>query len=411
MAIYVIFILTYLLIASRRLSFIPIGRPAGALLGAVLMVVFGALTPSETYKAVDHDTILLLFGTMVLTVYLERARFFDWVAHGALSICKTPARLLWAIALLSGGLSSLLVNDTVCLFLTPVVISACNRAGLPLGPYLIALATSANIGSAATLVGNPQNMIIGSMSGLGFLRFIGIAGPASGVGLLVNGLLLWLYYGRTLPQRMGYEMRGEAPQRSDNLWLVIVVVVGVIGGFFMGFHLGYTTLAGVMVLILADRKDPRDVFGRVDWALLLFFCSLFIVVAGLAKTGVVERCWSASADYLSFFQTRGIVFFSTLMTIGSNLVSNVPMVLLTGPHMGQLGQTDLGWVLLAFTTTVAGNFTLIGSVANIIVAEGARDHYRLGFFEYLRFGLVSTVLVMIAGVTMIVHLASSWNGP
>jgi Na+/H+ antiporter NhaD/arsenite permease-like protein len=270
LAIYVVFILVYLLIASRRLSLIPIGRPAGALLGAVLMVVFGAPTPSETYQAVDHHTILLLFGTMVLTVYLERARFFDWVAHGALSVCRTPARLFWATALLSGGLSSLLVNDTACLFLTPVVISACNRAGLPLGPYLIALATSANIGSAATLAGNPQNMIIGSMSGLAFSRFIGLAGPAAGVGLFLNGLLLWIYYGRSLPQQMGDEMVGEAPQRSDNLWLVIVVTMGVIGGFFMGFHLGYTTLAGVMVLILADLKDPGDVFGRVDWTLLLF---------------------------------------------------------------------------------------------------------------------------------------------
>lgn len=402
-AIYVIFIITYLLIASRRLSLIPIGRPAGALLGAVLMVLFGALTPSETYRAVDHDTILLLFGTMVLTVYLERARFFDWAAHGVLSVCRTPARLLWATALLSGGLSALLVNDTVCLFLTPVVITACNRAGLPLGPYLIALATSANIGSAATLVGNPQNMIIGSMSGLAFSRFIGLAGPAAGVGLVVNGLLLWLYYGRTLTQRMGDETVGEAPQRADHLWLVIVVTVGVICGFFMGFHLGYTTLAGVMVLVLADRKDPRDVFGRVDWALLLFFCCLFIVVAGLAKTGLVDRCWSASAEYLSLVETRGIVLFSALMTVGSNLVSNVPMVLLAGPHMCEFGQTDLGWVLLAYTTTVAGNFTLIGSVANIIVAERARDHYRLGFFEYLRFGLVSTVLVMTAGVATIVY--------
>ncbi len=407
LAIYVIFIITYLLIASRRLSLIPIGRPAGALLGAVLMVLFGALTPSETYRAVDHDTILLLFGTMVLTVYLERARFFDWVAHGVLSVCRTPSRLLWATALLSGGLSALLVNDTVCLFLTPVLISACNRAGLPLGPYLIALATSANIGSAATLVGNPQNMIIGSMSGLAFSRFIGLAGPAAGVGLLVNGLLLWLYYGRALPERIGDETVGEAPQRADHLWLVIVVTVGVIVGFFMGFHLGYTTLAGVMVLVLADRKDPREVFGRVDWALLLFFCCLFIVVAGLAKTGLVDRCWSASAEYLSLVETRGIVLFSALMTVGSNLVSNVPMVLLAGPHMRELGQTDLGWVLLAYTTTVAGNFTLIGSVANIIVAERARDHYRLGFFEYLRFGLVSTVLVMFAGVATIVHFAPS----
>jgi len=159
-----VFLLTYVLIASRWLSLLPIGRPAGALLGAVLMLVMGALTPEESYAAIDYDTIVLLFGTMVLTVYLERAGFFEWLAGRVLSLSRTPLGLLTATSLISGFLSALLVNDTVCLFLTPVVISACIRANLPLGPYLIALATSANIGSSATLVGNPQNMIIGSLT-------------------------------------------------------------------------------------------------------------------------------------------------------------------------------------------------------------------------------------------------------
>jgi len=401
LSIYVVFLVTYVLIASRRLSILPIGRPAGALLGAVLMVFIGALTPVETYQSIDHDTILLLFATMGITVYLEQAGFFDWLAQFILSLCKTPLHLLMGTALLAGGLSALLVNDTVCLFLTPVILSACIRANLPMGPYLIALATSANIGSAATLVGNPQNMIIGSYSGFNFAKFLAFAGPAAGIGLLINMILLWLYYRHRLPSSMPESVVHARKVDSKRLTSAVIVTGGVIAGFFAGFHLAYTALTGLMVLILANHRDPRDVFSRIDWPLLLFFCCLFIVVAGLAKTGIIEKSWLLSAPFLGFSKASGLFLFSALMTIGSNLISNVPMVLMTGPHLGALGSDQLGWVLLAFTTTVAGNFTLLGSVANIIVAEMAREHYALGFFEYLRFGVISTILVLAAGVAVI----------
>jgi len=312
--------------------------------------------------------------------------------------------LLWGVAALSGGLSAFLVNDTVCVFLTPVVVTACRRGKLPPGPYLIGLATSANIGSAATLVGNPQNMIIGSLSGFPFGQFVLFAAPAAGIGLLLNMLLLYVFYYRRLPSQIHHPASPNAAVDPRNLFTALAVTVGVILGFFAGFHLGYTALTGVAFLILADRKDPRDVFSRVDWSLLLFFCCLFIVVHGLAKTGIIEQSWKQSAPYLTYTNTQGLFLFSALMTLGSNLVSNVPMVLLTGPHLTELGSTQMGWVLLAYTTTVAGNFTLIGSVANIIVAERARDHYTLGFREYLRFGLPSTILVLIAGVTMICYV-------
>jgi len=157
-------------------------------------------------------------------------------------------------------------------------------------------------------------------------------------------------------------------------------------------------------LVVADRRDPRDVFSRVDWSLLLFFCCLFIVVAGLAKTGIIERTWRISAPYFVLSETSGLASFSALVTFGSNLISNVPMVMLTGPHLHELGSVDLGWVLLAFVSTIAGNFTLLGSVANIIVAERAREVYSLGFREYLRFGLPSTILVLAVGVSVIYFL-------
>jgi Na+/H+ antiporter NhaD/arsenite permease-like protein len=183
--------------------------------------------------------------------------------------------------------------------------------------------------------------------------------------------------------------------------LTLLVTGGVIAGFFAGFHLGYTAVAGAVILVVADRRDPRDVFSRVDWALLLFFCCLFIVVAGVAKTGIIESAWRMSAPYLVLSETSGLAAFSALITLGSNLISNVPMVMLTGPHLHELGSADLGWVLLAYVSTIAGNFTLLGSVANIIVAERARDDYTLGFREYLRFGLPSTILVMAVGVSVI----------
>jgi len=244
-------------------------------------------------------------------------------------------------------------------------------------------------------------MIIGSLSDIPFTEFLLFTGPAAAIGLLLNMGLLWFYYGRKLPDHMGqYREQGFQYDRK-RLAIVLTITIAVICGFFAGFHLGYTALAGVMILILVENKDPRHVFARVDWSLLLFFCCLFIVVAGLDKTGIIEKSWDISAPYLSFSQPSGLIFFSGLMTFGSNLISNVPMVLMTGPYLNSLGAARLGWVLLAFTTTVAGNFTILGSVANIIVAERARDHYTLGFFEYLRFGIVSTFMVLLVGVTVI----------
>ncbi len=409
--IVAIFALTYALIAARRLHWLPIGRPAGALIGAVLVVMAGialapgrpeALTPEESFAAVDANTIALLLAMMLLTAYLERAGFFNRVAGAILRLCRTPRKLLAAVAVLAAVLSVFLVNDTVCLFLTPVVVLVCARARLPLGPYLIALATSANIGSAATLVGNPQNMIVGNLSGIAFTRFIALCGPAALVALTVNIGLLQAIYGRKLPSTFTLpeqvENRALTPGVRGQFALVCVVTVLIVAGFFVGLHLAYTALAGVAVLMLADRREPREAFARVDWSLLVFFCGLFIVVAGLRETGLVDEIWRAAAPALDLSTASGAAAFTGLMAAGSNLVSNVPMVLLAGPHLGAGENAELGWVLLAFVTTVAGNLTLVGSVANIIVAERARDHYTLGFIEYLKFGAVSTTLALAAGV-------------
>ncbi|MBK9753630.1 MAG: anion transporter [Nannocystis sp.] len=396
-AVVTVFLATYLLVATRRLTWLPVGRVAGALLGAAVMVAIGGLTPAQSFAAIDHDTILLLFGMMLLIVYLERGGLFARVVAGALTLARTPGQLLVLVSLLSGILSAFLVNDAVCLLLTPIVVALGVRAGLPLAPYLLAICTSANIGSAATLVGNPQNMIIGNLSGLGFGEFMALAGPPALVGLAINTGLLWLYYRRRLPA-------GSLPAAPDRVLaidpLVLPVLALVTIGFLAGLHLGYTALAGALVFVVRDRRAPEAALAKVDWGLLVFFCGLFIVVQALANTGLPARVWAGAAP--SQLGSPGeLAAFTGLLALGSNVVSNVPMVLLAGPEIAAYADPRMAWVLLALVTTVAGNFTLLGSVANLIVAEQAAPQHELGFFEYLRFGVVSTLLVLPAVVAVL----------
>lgn len=400
-----IFLLSYVLIASRRVPWLPIGRTAGALLGAVLMVLCGVLTPAQAASAVDHDTLVLLLGMMLLTAYLDRAGLLDEVGERGLGDARSPGALLVRLSLLSGALSALLVNDTVCLFLTPVVVRTCRRHALPMTPFLMALATSANLGSSATLVGNPQNMLIGSMSGLSFLGFLGAVGPAAAVAVVVNTALLWLFYRRALAGvTLGASMTERRPPSPDAT-RVALVSAGVVLAFLGGAPLGYAALGGAVALMVLDRREPRDAFAAVDWSLLVFFAGLFVVVAGLGQTGLVELAWARVAPSLHLDSATGAAAFAAVMTAGSNVVSNVPLVLLAGPHVGSLGGGALGWALLGYVTTVAGNLTLVGSVANLIVAEGAREHHDLGFVEYLRFGVPSTLVSLAVGLPILLWTA------
>ena len=398
-----VFLLTYALIASRRLAILPIGRPAGALLGAVLMVALGVLTPARALASVDGATIALLFAMMLLSAYLERSGLFARLSALAVAIARGPRGLLLAVAIAPGVLSAFLLNDAVCLFLAAPVVSLCRVRRLPFGPYLLALATSANLGSAATLVGNPQNMIVGSLSGYRFVPFLTAVGPAAAAGLAINAALLFLIYGARLPARFAEpDEPVEAKVEAHHPRLTIAVTLAIVLGLLFDLDLAFTVLAGVMVLVIADREEPVEALRRVDLALLIFFASLFVVVAGLESTGFVSDAWSLLRPHVSLDTASGLAVLTALLTAGSNLVSNVPMVLLTGPHLAELGSPERAWALVAFVTTVAGNLTLVGSVANLIVVERAREHYDLGFFEYLRFGAISTLLALAAGVPLVV---------
>jgi len=397
-----IFAITYVLISGRQLKILPMNRPAAALLGAVLMIATGVMTPERAYRAINYDTLVLLLGMMLISAYLCLAHFFEWAADLVLKFSRTPARLLLYVTLTSGILSALLVNDTICLMLTPLVVAVIRRGKLPLLPFLVALATSANIGSVATVVGNPQNMIIGHFSQISFLEFSRSLLPAAIVGLAINFFILRVGFRKVLGETAIDRVEHAVPKLERGLFaLVCVVLAAIFVGFLSGLNLAWTAMAGAALVIVLARRDTHDVLKLVDWHLLLFFAALFVVVDGLSDTGLPDAIYSRVQPIFGSSapaQAWNLTWFSV---VGSNVFSNVPFVLVAGNWMARFTQPVLMWKVLALATTFAGNLTIIGSVANMIVVESVRDHIKVGFWDYARFGIPITVLTTAAGVVVL----------
>ena len=402
MAAVVVFALTYLLIAGRRWRALPIGRAGGALLGAAGMVAIGALRPAEAYAAVDAGTLGLLFAMMLFGAWLSLDGSLDQLEEQILSRAGTPWRLLVGLSVSAALLSAVLVNDTICVLFTPLVVRICRRARLPLLPFLLALSTSANLGSALTLIGNPQNMLVGRMSGIGFSSFLLASAPAVLAGMLAHLALLRLFFGRSLPGRL--EPHAAAPARPAR-WLAPLGLGGALLAMLWGFDLSWSALCAAALVLAARREDPGPALSRVDWSLLVFFSALFIVVAGLEHTGLVAAAFGAAAPWLDPSSAAGRAGFALFVVLGSNLVSNVPLVMLFGPFIDRLAEPELAWVLLAFTSTVVGNLTLVGSVANLIVVEAAaREDVHVGFLDYAKVGVPLTLLTTAAGLLLLAAL-------
>ena len=401
----VIFVFTYLLISGRRLKILPLNRPAAALLGTVLMVATGVMTPQQAYAAVDYDTLVLLLGMMLIAAYLYLGGFFDWAADWVLRRAGTPQRLLLFIILTSGVLSALLVNDTVCLMLTPLVVTVMVRGGLPLPPYLLALAMSANIGSVATLVGNPQNMIIGNLSGIPFVRFSAALLLPTVVCLAIQYWVLRIGFRRmlsaasiTVPEAL------DRPLDRPLIGLSFGALALVFAGFMAGLNLAWTALAGGALVMVLARRDTHEVLKQVDWHLLVFFAALFVVVEGLNGTGLPDQIHEGVRGWFGTTVTSQAWNFAWFAAVGSNVFSNVPFVLVAGRWISGFAQPELMWKVMALATTFAGNLTILGSVANIIVVESARKHVEIGFWDYARYGIPITVLTLVAGLALLLAI-------
>jgi Na+/H+ antiporter NhaD/arsenite permease-like protein len=398
-AALIVFILSYIVIAGTRIPFTRLDRPAGSMLGAVGMILLGVLSPEEaTRDAINFDTILLLLGMMIVSAYMVEARLFRYASWLTLTRLRSPRRLLVALVLVSGIISAALVNDTVCLMFTPLVVELSRTARIKPLPLLLALAFGSNAGSAATPTGNPQNMIIGTVSGISYARFTGALALPALVALVIVALVLLVMFRRDLSDAPIDATSLKRPDVNPRLGaLCLATLAGVMAAFFAGKNLAWTAMTGAALLVLTARRPPRQVFERVDWVLLLFFGGLFIIVYGVGKAGVAEAMFQALRPALGDGLLSQSIVFGVFTVAASQVVSNVPFVLLASHWIPALSDPVFLWLSTALVSTLAGNLTIVGSVANMIVLEGARSEVEIGFVEFFRYGAVVTILTLAAG--------------
>ncbi|KAK3220668.1 hypothetical protein Dsin_014638 [Dipteronia sinensis] len=519
------FAIFWVLAVFPAVPFLPIGRTAGSLLGAMLMVIFQVITPDQAYAAIDLPVLGLLFGTMVVSVYLERADMFKYLGKILSWKSRGPKDLLCRICLISAISSALFTNDTTCVVLTEFVLKIARQHNLPPHPFLLALASSANIGSSATPIGNPQNLVIAVQSKISFGNFvIGIL-PAMLVGVLLNVLIILAMYWKLLSsqkdeedataeivaeedvnshrfspailshftslnsQEWNSKMETISLQSSPNVngqkghvdntlrsqansvdneihrvssgasdsarisseskevlstvpskgvasvassrdvlaeqsleekerwkrmfWraCVYLVILGMLVSLLMGLNMSWTAITTALALAVLDFKDARPNLEKVSYSLLIFFCGMFITVDGFNKTGIPSNLWDLMEPYAQIDHIGGIAVLAVVILFLSNLASNVPTVLLLGARVAAsaaaISEADekKAWLILAWVSTVAGNLSLLGSAANLIVCEQARSAphlgYTLSFWRHFKFGVPSTLIVTAIGLMLI----------
>ncbi len=390
------FLASYLVFAIGRLPGTKIDRPAMAVIGAVSMFALGVLTPAQAIASIDFATLVLLFSMMLIVASLHLSGFFEWVAHLVIEHLG-PRRLLPGVVFTSGILSAFLVNDVVCLVMAPLVLGVCRRMGVKPLPYLLALATASNIGSTATITGNPQNILIGSVSGIAYRDFLAHLGPVALVGLFVDWALLhWIFVrreGLSSPKPDNQPMQAVSDPQIHPAWAV-TVTLGVLAGFLMGYPPPLVAATGGALLLVQRQRSPKAIYGDVDWSLLMLFLGLFLILGGAEQAGITRELLSI-AERLNL-HNRGI--FAVVVTLLSNIVSNVPAVMLLKGLIPQFHDAHSAWLLLAMSSTLAGNLTITGSVANIIVVEKARGEAHISFLEYMKIGVPVTVITMAIGL-------------
>jgi Na+/H+ antiporter NhaD/arsenite permease-like protein len=403
----VILVVTYLLIAVPRLGPLRLNRPAAALLGAVAMVTIGGLPMRDAYAAIDLDVIIFLLGVLIITGYLEAGGFFEWAARHIVDRAHSATGLLGAVVLASGLLSAFFVNDTICLVLTPLVIAALRPLGLRPLPFLLAIALASNVGSAMTPTGNPQNMLIGIASGIHFARFIAsLALPSLG-GLAIVFAVLRIMHRKDLSLPLREAIRTpDAPFDRPLVIRSLLVFAGALAGWLAGFSLPLVAITAATILLVIAQRDAAEAFAKVEWSLLLFFGALFVVMRGARDLPLVASLTSAAGRALTGAPIHDAVVTSAAMTALSNIVSNVPAVVLWLPVVPKVAAPTFTWLAMAMSSTFAGNLTLLGSMANLIVAERAEARgEHIGFGEYLRVGAPVAALTIAWGIATLALVA------
>lgn len=397
---WAVFLITYAALAIGYVPVLRLDRTGAAFVGAVAFVFVGVLSSHEAFLAQDYETLVLLFSMMLIVSFLMNSGILGRL-DGLLRRLATGRRaLLWAVVASTGLFSALFINDVVCLVMTPIVLATARHRRLNPVPFLLAVAMAANIGSVMTPVGNPQNIFIAAASKISYARFVTVLAPVSLLGLAILGLYLeWAFRGRWDGTDEPAGEPGDAapeppPLRAYVLWRTAGVLAAVLVAFWVGLPMAQVAAAGAALLMLTRRITRRELFALVDWDLLVLFVSLFVLTAGARKVGIIATIY----EQMSVLRPEHFLSFSAVTLLLSNLVSNVPAVFFLGQVIPSLPDAEPTWLLTAMVSTLAGNLTLIGSIANLIVVEKARGKASIDFWTYTKVGLPVTALTLAAGL-------------
>ena len=402
---FLIFVASYVVFAAGKFPGTKIDRPGMAVIGAVLMFAFRILHAGDSLRTIDFATIVLLFSMMLIVGNLRLAGFFDRVASAAVAGVG-PNQLLPVVIVTTGVLSAFFVNDIVCLVMVPFVLSITRQMQLRPLRYLLAVATASNVGSVATITGNPQNILIGSLSGIGYREFLAHLGPVAVAGMVIVWVVLRSY--RDTDLHLEKESRGGTPSgiavmpvqgrratdpKPRGLVKPVIVVALVLIGFLAGISPALVAAVGAAVLLITRTVEPRRVYDEVDWGLLVFFIGLFLIVGGAERIGLIN----AMFDVARTLRLEHIAILTAVTAVLSNIVSNVPAVMMLKALVPGFQNPHQSWLVLAMASTLAGNLTITGSIANIIVVERARPEVEIRFRDYLRAGAPITVVTLLIG--------------
>jgi Na+/H+ antiporter NhaD/arsenite permease-like protein len=400
----IIFLITYFFIAVESGRGSRLDRTASAFCGAVAMVFAGVVSLDAAYQAISWDTIVFLLGVMILVAHFQIAHFFDWVAARVAAIARTPFQFLVLLIFTTGILAAFFVNDTVCLMFTPIVLAVTERLRLPKLPYLLALATSANIGSVMSVTGNPQNALVGITAHFTFLEFLKHLAPVALIGLLLDLAILTFIFRRQLWHVPPLDHAPtEIPVTLDRGLLVkcAIAALFVLVLWFMNFSFALAAAAVAALILIIGRVKSENVYHRVNWELLLFFAALFVVMQGFENSGAVTYLIQFFAPGLKGAVASQLFSISGAMLVLSNLVSNVPAVILVRPLIGSFPHAHFLWLAVASTSTLAGNATPISSVANLIVLQQAAWKMKISFWEFTRVGILVTIITTLAAIAIL----------
>jgi Na+/H+ antiporter NhaD/arsenite permease-like protein len=394
--VLVVFALVYAGMILGGWPGLRLDRPGVALLGAIALIAFERVGPEEAWASIDVATIALLFGLMVVSAQFHFSGTYAALTRRLARARAGPPRLLLYLCLVAGGLSAVLTNDVVCLAMAPILIEGCAERRLDPKPFLLGLAASANVGSAATLIGNPQNILIGQKLGLDFVGYLGDAAVPAALGLLAAwAVIAWSWRGRwelaSSPPRLD-----EARHDRAQAWKAWLLLAALMVCFVLDrWPREAVALVAAALVLLTRARASRQFLGLVDWQLLVLFMGLFVVDHALAKSG-------ATAAGLAWLGGRGVDLTSpatlfAAIVLASNVIGNVPAILLLLPAATH---EDAGPVL-ALASTLAGNLFLVGSIANLIVVDqAARLGVRITWREHARVGVPVTVVTL--------ALAAAW---